>query len=219
MDGASRSETPETVEGVARLAASQARRMRRIVDAAVQLADEGGFEAVRLRDVAEAADVALGTLYKYFPSKEDLLLFVVNEGTEQLEGVVAARPLRGEDAVERITSLFARATRGLLVRPELSRAALRAIATAGRASEVKVAAFHLRMTRLTVAALRGDRPAIDRPLSELVGTGRERQIALVLSQVWYAALLGWAGGLHPVRVVTERVRDTALLILGEAGTA
>ena len=200
--------------GVARLAASQAKRMRRIVDEAVRLADEGGFEAVRLRDVAEAADVALGTLSKYFPSKEDLLLFIVNEGTEQLERVVVARPLRGETAVERITSLFARATRGLVERPELSRAALRSIAAGGRGGEVQVAAFHLRMTRLTVAALRGEQPAIDRPLSELVGTDRERQIALVLSQVWYAALLGWAGGLHPVRVVTERVRDTANLILG-----
>ena len=69
----------------ARLAQNQLRRMRRIVDAAVDLAEKGGFEAVRLRDVAEQSDVALGTLYKYFRSKEDILLFALNEEIERLE--------------------------------------------------------------------------------------------------------------------------------------
>ena len=61
-----------------RLVSSQLRRIRRIVDAAVALAEQGGFDAVRLRDVAEASGVALGTLYKYFRSKEEILLFAVN---------------------------------------------------------------------------------------------------------------------------------------------
>src|SRR5512147_3180818 len=78
---------------VARLAANQLRRMRRIVDTAVDLAEQGGFEAVRLRDVAERSDVALGTLYKYFRSKEDILLFALNEEIERLEHATATRPL------------------------------------------------------------------------------------------------------------------------------
>jgi len=97
------------------------------------------------------------------------------------------------------------------------RAAVRAIAVGGRGSELKIAAFHLRMTRLTVAALRNEQLDIERPLSEPVGTERERQIALVLSQVWFSALLAWAAGLHSVDVVTQRLRDTASLILGEGG--
>jgi len=72
---------PPDSEGLARLATSQLRRVRRIVDAAVALAEEGGFDGVRLRDVAEASGVALGPLYKYFRSKEDLLLCAVNEET------------------------------------------------------------------------------------------------------------------------------------------
>ena len=63
---------PEGASPAPKLVASQLRRMRRIVDAAVELAEQGGFEAVRLRDVAERSDVALGTLYKYFRSKEDI---------------------------------------------------------------------------------------------------------------------------------------------------
>ena len=44
-------------------------RARRILDAAIELAEQGGFEAVRLRDVAAQANVALGTLYRRFRSK------------------------------------------------------------------------------------------------------------------------------------------------------
>ncbi len=48
-------------------------RRDRILDVAVALAEEGGFENVRQRDVASRAGVALGTLYKSFRSKEDIL--------------------------------------------------------------------------------------------------------------------------------------------------
>ena len=58
--------------------AASARRGRRVA-----LAEQGGFDAVKLRDVAEASGVALGTLYKYFRSKEEILLFAVNEDMER----------------------------------------------------------------------------------------------------------------------------------------
>ena len=56
------------------LARNQAARRRRVLDATLALADKGGFEAVQMRDVAAEAGVALGTVYRYFSSKERLLL-------------------------------------------------------------------------------------------------------------------------------------------------
>ncbi|WP_241197035.1 TetR family transcriptional regulator, partial [Streptomyces sp. ADI91-18] len=52
----------------------QEARRRRILHASAQLASRGGFDAVQMREVAEAAGVALGTLYRYFPSKVHLLV-------------------------------------------------------------------------------------------------------------------------------------------------
>ena len=130
--------------------------MRAIVDAAVALAAKGGFEGVRLRDVAEVSGVALGTLYKYFRSKEDILLFAVHEEAENLEAVMAARPARGETAAERLADFFQRATRGFTRRPNLARAVVRAIAVGEHDLAAKVAAFHLRMERMIVKALRGE---------------------------------------------------------------
>lgn len=44
-----------------------------IADTAWQLFEAQGYEAVSMESIAEAADVAKGTLYKYFPVKEALL--------------------------------------------------------------------------------------------------------------------------------------------------
>jgi AcrR family transcriptional regulator len=195
-----------------RLALSQLKRLRRIVDAAIALAETGGFDGVKLRDVADASGVALGTLYKYFRSKEDVLLFAVNEDSEQLLRVIAERPPRGARASERLVELFARATRGLTRRPNFARAVLRAIAASDASSAVQQAAFHLRMSRMVVAALRDEAPDVAAPLSESVGSERERRIALVLQHVWFASLIGWASGLHSIGAVTQRMQESIELI-------
>jgi len=200
---------------VARLAASQLRRMRAVVDAAVALAEKGGFEGVRLRDVAEASGVALGTLYKYFRSKEDILLFAVHEEASKLEAVMVARPALGDTPTERLAHFFARATRGFTRRPNLARAVIRAIAVGETDLAMKVAAFHLRITRLIVAALRGEPSVAAGPNGELLGDPREQLVAATLNRVWFASLVGWAGGLHSGREINERMQETAELLLGE----
>lgn len=192
---------------------SQLGRIRRIVDAAVALAEKGGFEGVRLRDVAEASDVSLGTLYKYFRSKEDILLFAVNEEGQRLEAVIAGRPPAGKEAADRVAELFGRATRGLTRRPNFARAALRSIASGDASMAAQQASFHLRTSRMVIATLRGEAPETTRPLSEPVGTSEEQQIALVLEHVWFASLLGWASGFHPAGQVSERMATTAALLL------
>src|SRR6266446_10976345 len=72
--------------------AAQRERRKRILDATLALASKGGYDAVQMRTVAERADVALGTLYRYFPSKIHLLVSgLIREferAKEKLERVV-----------------------------------------------------------------------------------------------------------------------------------
>ena len=204
--------------GVARLAASQLKRMRRIVDSAVALAEQGGYDGVRLRDVAEESDVALGTLYKYFRSKEDILLFAVNEEAQKLEAALASKPVEGATPLERLTGFYQRATRGLTRKPNFAKAILRSIGAGDGDPEtaMKVAGFHLRMSRMMLAALRDETYEPERPLTDPIGTPREREIAITLQLVWYASLVGWAGGLHNAKAIVDRVLGTAALLLGES---
>jgi AcrR family transcriptional regulator len=205
--------------GTPRLAQNQLRRMRRIVDAAVELAEAGGFEAVRLRDVAEQSDVALGTLYKYFRSKEDILLFALNEEIERLEASMLARPPAAGPAFERTSDFFRRGTRALARRAQLARAMIRAMAAGDSDTVMKLAALRLRIARLVVATLRGERPDLAAPLDRASGSAREQAIAHALMNVWFSSLVGWAAGLHAERAVVESVRSAAGLILREPAAA
>ncbi|MEB2345225.1 MAG: TetR/AcrR family transcriptional regulator [Deltaproteobacteria bacterium] len=200
----------------ARLAANQIKRMRRIVDAAVALAEGGGFEAVRLRDVAERSDVALGTLYKYFRSKEDILLFALDEEVGRLEQGLLARPPAGASPFERAADFFGRTSRALIGRPALTRAMIRAL-TGTEELAFKVAAFQLRIARLVAAALRGAPADLAAPLDASIGSARERAAAQTLMHVWFSALVGWSAGLHTERGVVEQVRVAAELVLGTGG--
>jgi AcrR family transcriptional regulator len=200
----------------ARLAANQIRRMRRIVDAAVELAEQGGFEAVRLRDVAERSDVALGTLYKYFRSKEAILLFALDEEIARLETATRDRPVSGPSPGARVAEFFRRATRALLRRPQFAHAIVRAMATGDPDTALKIASVQLRVSRLIAACLRGEPPDLAAPLDCSSGDARERAIASTLTNVWFSSLVGWSAGLHPERMVGEQVRVAADLILGGA---
>jgi len=177
--------------------------------AAIELAEEGGFEAVRLRDVAAHADVALGTLYRRFRSKEDLLLAALELQVTSLEQRFAAQPPAGGSPLERVHGFFRATTEAMCSRPHLARAHVRAVVAGGPDSSQRVAAFHDRMEALIARALRG-RDGTEL-LSEL-----ERRVGQALLRVWFASLTGWASGLHGVDGIVEDTRSAADLMLGSA---
>lgn len=63
----------------ATLPAWQLARRQRILDAAHVVLTEQEYEQIQIRDVAETAQVARATLYRYFPSKEYLYACVLHE--------------------------------------------------------------------------------------------------------------------------------------------
>lgn len=181
-------------------------RARRIVETAVELAEKGGFEAVRLRDVAAYSGVALGTLYRHFRSKEDLLVAALADQVGQLEARMTAHPADGPSANERVCSFFATATLGLCGKPMLAKAMLRAMSSGQPELTEKVASFHGRISQLVAAALRGN--------GGLTTPGpADNGVGLVLQAVWFTSLVGWGGGLHDRSTVIEQVREAAELIL------
>ena len=54
-------------------------RPQELLDAALRLFVEHGFAATRIEEVAALAGVSKGTLYLYYPSKEELLKAVIRE--------------------------------------------------------------------------------------------------------------------------------------------
>ena len=76
---------------------------------------------MQMRAVAESADVALGTLYRYFPSKIHLLVSVLAAQFEQAEaGHRAASGRRATTAADRVMHVLGRTTRSRAARARAS---------------------------------------------------------------------------------------------------
>ena len=65
-------------------------RRQKILSAAAELFGENPYDSVQMRDVAARAEVGKPTLYRYFPSKEELFLEVFKSGLDRLDSEVAA---------------------------------------------------------------------------------------------------------------------------------
>ena len=59
---------------MSRRARRKTETLRRIEEAGWQLFTTRGYEATSTREIAEAADIAAGTLFNYFPEKRSLLI-------------------------------------------------------------------------------------------------------------------------------------------------
>ncbi len=187
-------------------------RSRRIVETSIELAERGGFEAVRLRDVAAHAGVALGTLYRRFRSKEALLVAALEQETRAVAQRIRQRPPKGADASERVVGFFVIATRGMLRRPNLSRAMLRATAAGEPVLAQKVEVFHDLMLRMIVSALRGE--SVDTGAEEI--SEQERLVGDLLNRVWFALMMSWAGGAQSQGTIAEQMRASVELVLARS---
>jgi AcrR family transcriptional regulator len=185
------------------------RDIRAIVDAARALADQGGIDAVRLRDVSQRSAVSMGALYRCFVSKEDILLYAFAEDFSILEHAVASRPFSAGGPLERIEGFFRLATRGVVARPSYGRAVIAATASGQEAVVRQMATLHARMSRLILTVLTGDGSDLPKGTSdEAMGIA-----AQALNRVWFSALVAWSGGLVPIEDVIVDMRNTTSVLL------
>jgi len=164
--------------------AAQRARRERILAATLALAAKGGYEAVQMREVAERSEVALGTLYRYFPSKVHLLVSAMAEEVERLSVRLQKRQAMGDTRAERVAFVLERSTRSLQREPLLTEAMVRAMMAADATVAGEVQAIRAGMAHLIVQAMRDG--------------GREQEhdeeLAAILQDVWFARQIAWLGG-------------------------
>jgi AcrR family transcriptional regulator len=106
------------------LTASQFARRDRIVKVALDLLVNGDYEKIQMKDVAEASDVALGTVYRYFTSKEHLFAAVQLEWVKTLHRQILRRPLAGQSNLERLSQVLHKSVRAFQIQPQFYRVLL-----------------------------------------------------------------------------------------------
>ncbi len=118
---------PRQVMNVAVLAESelgseaQRERRKRILDATLAIASKGGYEAVQMRAVAERADVAVGTLYRYFPSKVHLLVSALGREFERIDAKTDRAALSGGTPYQRLNLMVGKLNRAMQRNPAADR--------------------------------------------------------------------------------------------------
>ena len=106
----------------ASLPRGQQERRQRIVKAAITLLETGEYDAIQMRDVAERAGVALGTIYRYFTSKEHLYAAAMLEWASGYPNTGRAGSVSGADDETRLRALMRRAVRAFERYPQMMRA-------------------------------------------------------------------------------------------------
>jgi TetR/AcrR family transcriptional regulator, cholesterol catabolism regulator len=186
-------------------AAETEARKRRLLDAATSLASEGGYDAVQMRDVAARAEVALGTLYRHYSSKDQLLVAALAQQATTLRERMDQRPPNGATPAERVADVLRRASRALERQPRVTQAMLAAMSSSDLAA---VPVKH----------------EIDETLRAIItdAVGSESianldDVVRVLGAVWFAEMTFWSSGLRAGASMGENLARAAALLLDHTG--
>ena len=198
----------EAVAGTAtdQLTRGQAARRQRVIRAALDLAAEGGYDAVQMRDVASRGQVALGTIYRYFTSKDHLLAAVQVQWITDLEGRIRLRPPKGETTADRMVDILRRAARAMEKEPDLSAAVVTALASPDPAVAGCKDEMDQVMGRIQAMAFPVDfDPEV------------QARVMRALGFVWFSLLLAWVNGWEGIDASGDELISAAHLMLDQFG--
>lgn len=92
---------PSSSHSVSR-APRQDNRRQQLLDAAARLFRERGYHATSMRDIAREVRMLSGSIYYHFPSKDEMLLAVYEEGVRHIAARVDAAAATGNDPWARL---------------------------------------------------------------------------------------------------------------------
>lgn len=180
--------------------AQQARRDR-IVDAGLALLAERDFDRIQVKDVAEAANVALGTLYHYFSSKDHLFAEVLVRWAGTLRTNISRHPLRGATDAQRLTQVINRSVRAFQRQPSLARL----VATLETSADPFATEILSRLAHTTndiyVEAIHDLDPET------------AQRVVTVVDAVLASRLRSWVAGRISITTVTDDLADAIALLL------
>jgi AcrR family transcriptional regulator len=196
--------TPVTEVVVRSLSPTQSATRRRLLDAARELASEGGYDAVGMRAVAARAGVSAPTAYLHFSSKDHLLVDVLVGLVGRTTETLSARPRRGRSPVDRAVATLRRALQNVEHAPNLYIATTRAYIS----GTPEVA--HAR-----VAMESSIRRWVDLALGD-TDVGDRHAVVRILEDVLFANMVGLVTGGRAPGEIADELERAARTVLKEA---
>jgi TetR/AcrR family transcriptional regulator, cholesterol catabolism regulator len=195
---------------------TQLARRRRITAAVIDMLEETGAESIQMRDVADRSAVALGTLYRYFPAKQQLLAAAMVAWNERLaERLVAERrsrqarntgPAAASEVVERVVGLYTRQLRAFQRGPNFARLEV----------ELQTSTDPYVVETLVERSVANRSAVFD--AMEGIPAERARLASLAIGSTMLNSLVLWTTGRIVFAEALRNVEDVCRLVLGSAGT-
>jgi AcrR family transcriptional regulator len=89
-----------------RLQRSQAARRERVIDAVLELAAEGGYDAIQVRAISERTAISSDTIYRYFGSRDRLVAEAVGQWSAREFYEPAVGWLDGDTPAEQLLAYY-----------------------------------------------------------------------------------------------------------------
>lgn len=185
---------------------SQRARQERILAVAVELAGEGGYDAVQMREVAERAGVALGTLYRYFPSKKHLLVAAMGQELTRMRDAVMVQGQGAEAARERLLRVVSGVTDALGRNRRLSAAMVYAFMGADISVSQDVDRVGTILIDMISWATHG---------AEAAPTEQDALTAGIIGKVWLFDIAAWVADRMTINEVKQDLAMTISRVIRE----
>lgn len=188
--------------------AEQHARYDRILDAAAQLGAAKELERVRMQEVAELAGVAIGTLYRYFPSKTHLFVAVMVDRIDRMGIRLSSRPRVGGSPAASVYDVLLQATRALVRAPLLANAMIQSAASSNAAAVPDAARIDRHFDGLLLAAAGIAEPTV-----------RDATVVRLLVALWFGLVRSALNGRMSIPEVESDLRVACDLLLVDLSVA
>lgn len=195
------------VERMDRRARRKEETLRRIEVAAWNLFTSRGYEATSTREIAEAADIAAGTLFNYFPEKRSLLIYLM-QGQIDAALAEAFATMAPSTLEQELTHVFSALTGSYAKERRLSRVFIKELLFTDGQRRAESAAWTFGLVKrvadlVSKAQLRGELDPSIEPM----------EAAQQVFSTHYFGLVTWLGGTIPSRVAQEEQFKSSLRLL------
>ena len=179
-----------------------AEQRQQIHETVIALTTRHGLDGWRISDLVEATGVSSRTIYKYFPSKEHLLLTSLIETSEfQFAQIRETTMRRARTPRTRVLRALRECTEGVMDSPQLAKAMVRAWTSGQSSIPPLLAGFEDGLKATLAYAIAGGPPS---PTQEVV--------AEVIEMVWVTSMIAWTSGLRGSEFVDQSVRRALSVI-------
>jgi AcrR family transcriptional regulator len=190
---------PDVPQPVESMSVGQLARRQRVLDAVVDLVNDGADDELQMKEIAERSGVALGTIYRYFSSKDHVLAAALVEWTRGLEQRLDRSAAITGSPADQLVEIFRQALRAYQRHPTFARVLI----FVANSSDPFASACYRDMGPVVFSAFAP--PAVDSDTRE--------QVLALIGALWYHELVEWVNGRRDIRDVQDSLERAARFLL------